>query len=72
MGLHVTEPANVGIKSFGAYIPRRRMSRAAIAAAHAWALPSLKSLAKGEKSLCSWDEDVVGTEAAALQKNSSE
>jgi len=55
----VPAPSAVGIKSFGAYIPRRRMSRAAIAAAHAWALPNLKGLAKGERSLCSWDEDVI-------------
>jgi hypothetical protein len=33
-----------GIKSFGAYLPMRRMSRAAMAEAHAWAFPSLKSL----------------------------
>jgi 3-hydroxy-3-methylglutaryl CoA synthase len=59
MASRVTEPENVGIKSFGAYIPRRRMSRAAISAAHAWALPNLKTLGKGEKSLCSWDEDAI-------------
>lgn len=48
-----------GIKSFGAYIPRRRLQRAAIAQAHAWSFPSLKGLAKGERSMCSWDEDAV-------------
>ncbi len=51
--------SSVGIKSFGAYVPRRRMPRALIAAAHAWALPALKSLAKGEKSFCGWDEDAI-------------
>lgn len=50
---------NVGIASFGAYVPRRRLSRAAIADAHAWALPSLRSLGKGERSMCNWDEDVI-------------
>lgn len=35
------------------------MARGAIAEAHAWALPSLKGLAKGEKALCSWDEDAI-------------
>jgi 3-hydroxy-3-methylglutaryl CoA synthase len=55
----VTASTPIGIKSFGAYIPRRRMLRAAIAAAHAWALPSLKGLAKGEKAFCSWDEDAI-------------
>lgn len=49
----------VGIKSFGAYVPRRRLQRAAIAAAHAWAFPGLKSQARGERSMCSWDEDVI-------------
>jgi 3-hydroxy-3-methylglutaryl CoA synthase len=49
----------IGIKSCGAYVPRRRMSRSAIADAHAWALPHLKSLGRGEKSICSWDEDAI-------------
>jgi 3-hydroxy-3-methylglutaryl CoA synthase len=35
------------------------MPRAVIAAAHAWALPSLKSLGKGEKAFCGWDEDAI-------------
>jgi 3-hydroxy-3-methylglutaryl CoA synthase len=50
---------SVGIKSFGCYLPARRMSRAAIAEANAWAFPSMKSLGKGEKTLCGWDEDVI-------------
>ena len=49
----------IGIKSYAAYVPRLRMERAAIAAAHAWALPSLRGLAKGERSFGSWDEDSV-------------
>ena len=49
----------IGIKSFGAYVPKRRLQRAAMAAAHAWAFPALKGLAKGERSMCSWDEDVI-------------
>lgn len=48
-----------GIKSFGAFIPRRRLQRAAIAAAHSWAFPSLKALGRGERSMCGWDEDVI-------------
>jgi 3-hydroxy-3-methylglutaryl CoA synthase len=55
----VTSSSPIGIKSFGAYIPRRRIARTAIAAAHAWALPSLKSLARGEKAFCGWDEDAI-------------
>lgn len=59
MEVCVAASSNIGIKSFGAYIPRHRMVRSAIAAAHAWALPGLKGLAKGEKSMCSWDEDAI-------------
>lgn len=55
-----------GITAWGAYVPRYRLDRAAIAAAHAWMAPSLKGLAKGRRAFCSWDEDVVtmGVEAA--------
>ncbi len=49
----------VGIKSFGVYVPRRRMARAAIAEANAWAFPAMKAKGKGEKSFCNWDEDVI-------------
>lgn len=51
--------SNIGIRSFGAYIPSGRMQRTEIAKAHAWALPSLRGMAKGEKAFCSFDEDVV-------------
>jgi len=48
-----------GITGFGAYIPRRRLSRKAIAAAHAWAMPGLAAAAKGERAFASWDEDAI-------------
>jgi 3-hydroxy-3-methylglutaryl CoA synthase len=48
-----------GITAFGAYVPRLRLDRAAIAAAHRWMAPSLKGLAKGERAFCSWDEDAI-------------
>ncbi len=56
----------VGIKAFGAYLPRMRLKRAAAAAAHSWAFPSLKGLAKGTRAFADWDEDSVtmGVEAA--------
>lgn len=56
----------IGITGFGGYVPRLRMERAAIAAAHRWMAPSLRSLAKGRRAFCSWDEDSVtmGVEAA--------
>lgn len=51
--------ATFGITGFGAYIPRLRMQRSAIAAAHKWMAPGLRAAAKGQRSFCSWDEDSV-------------
>ena len=48
-----------GITGFGAYVPRLRMDRGAIAAAHKWMAPSLKGMAKGERAFASWDEDAI-------------
>lgn len=55
-----------GITGFGGYVPRLRMERASIAAAHQWMAPSLKSLGKGQRAFCSWDEDsmTMAVEAA--------
>ncbi len=47
----------VGITAYGAYLPVLRLSRAAVAAAHAWALPGLD--AKGHRAMAAWDEDAV-------------
>ena len=49
----------VGIVAWGAYVPRLRLERSAIASAHAWLAPSLKGLGRGRRAFCSWDEDVV-------------
>jgi hydroxymethylglutaryl-CoA synthase len=56
----------VGIKAFGAYVPRMRLERAAAAAAHGWAFPALRGLAKGARAFTDWDEDSItmGVEAA--------
>ena len=43
------------------------MDRAAIAAAHAWAMPSLKSAGKGERAFCSWDEDSITMSVDAVR-----
>jgi len=48
-----------GILAHGAYLPRLRLTRKAIADANGWFNPALKSQAKGERSMCNWDEDVV-------------
>ncbi len=50
---------DLGILSYGAYIPRRRLQRKAIAEANAWFAPALKGLGRGERSMANWDEDAV-------------
>ncbi len=56
----------VGIIAAGAYVPRLRLQRQAVAAAHAWYAPGLRGLGKGERSMGSWDEDslTMAVEAA--------
>jgi hydroxymethylglutaryl-CoA synthase len=49
----------IGILAYGAYIPRLRLARAAIAQAHGWFNPALKGQAKGERAMANWDEDPV-------------
>ncbi len=55
----VTSTGAYGITGFGGYIPRLRMERSAIASAHKWMAPGLRSLGKGRRAFCSWDEDSV-------------
>jgi len=55
----------IGITAFGAYIPRLRLKRDAIGRANSWFDPSLASLARGERSICNWDEDAVTMAVAA-------
>ena len=49
----------IGILSSGAYIPRLRLARRAIAEIHSWLNPALKGQGKGERAMCNWDEDPV-------------
>lgn len=58
--------SNFGILSYGAYIPRTRLQRKAIAASNGWFNSALSAIAKGERAIGSWDEDAItmGTEAA--------
>ena len=55
----------VGITGYSAYIPRLRLQRSAIAAAHAWYDPSYARKGRGERAICGWDEDAItmGVEA---------
>jgi 3-hydroxy-3-methylglutaryl CoA synthase len=48
-----------GITSYGAYIPRLRLQRKAMAQANAWFAPNLMGAAKGERAMANWDEDSV-------------
>jgi 3-hydroxy-3-methylglutaryl CoA synthase len=55
----MSENQGVGILAYGAYLPRLRLARKAAADANAWFNPALKGLAKGERTMCNWDEDAV-------------
>src|ERR1700679_1922811 len=48
-----------GITAYGAYIPRLRLQRKAMAEANAWFAPNLMGAAKGERAMANWDEDAV-------------
>lgn len=54
-----------GISTLGAYIPRRRLSRKAIVAAHRWANPNLS--ANGMRAICGHDEDSITMAVAAAR-----
>lgn len=57
----------VGIVSYGGYIPRQRLSLAAIAKSMSWFAPGLVGAAKGERSMANWDEDCLTMAVAASQ-----
>ena len=50
---------DIGILSYGAYLPRLRLQRKSIAAANTWFAPGLRGLAKGERAIANWDEDSI-------------
>ena len=60
-----------GITSYGAYIPRLRLQRKAIAQANAWFAPRLLGAAKGERSMANWDEDAVTMSVEAAREYSN-
>jgi hydroxymethylglutaryl-CoA synthase len=55
----MAEDDAVGILAYGAYLPRLRLARRSVAEANAWLNPALRGLAKGERTMCNWDEDTV-------------
>jgi len=48
---------DVGISSYDGYIPKLRLSRAAIADANSWLNPALRAQSEGTRAMASWDED---------------
>lgn len=50
---------DLGISRFGAYVPRLRLDRSAIATAHEWMAPALRGQARGSRAFTSWDEDAI-------------
>ncbi len=50
---------DTGIQSFGAYLPRLRLERAAIVDAIGWAAGLRAGKPQGARSYCAWDEDAL-------------
>lgn len=59
MSTSINEAGSFGIISHGAYVPKLRLQRTAIAAAIGWAAPGVRGFAKGQRSVANWDEDAV-------------
>ena len=57
----------IGITTYGAYIPRLRLSRAAIVQSMGWFAPAIMAVAQGERAMCSWDEDTLTMAVAAAR-----
>ncbi len=57
----------IGITGYGAYIPRLRLERKAIAEANSWFNPALGGLARGARAICNWDEDSLTMAVAAAR-----
>jgi 3-hydroxy-3-methylglutaryl CoA synthase/uncharacterized OB-fold protein len=55
-----------GLAAWGAYVPRARLERAAIAGALQWLQPG-RARAKGTRSYCHWDEDALTMAAEAAR-----
>ena len=57
----------IGITSFGAYIPRLRLSRSSIVQGMGWFAPAIMAVSQGERSMCNWDEDSITMAVAAAR-----
>ena len=58
--------STVGLSAWGAYAPRLRLQRKAVAAANSWIAPNLAGKSRGERAMANWDEDslTMAVEAA--------
>lgn len=56
---HPPAPDHHGILATARYLPRLRLARADVLAQHRWMAPGLRGLAKGQRTMASWDEDSV-------------
>jgi len=50
---------DLGILAYGGYLPLSRLQRSEIGKTHGWFNPGLKGLARGERTMASWDEDAI-------------
>jgi 3-hydroxy-3-methylglutaryl CoA synthase/NAD(P)-dependent dehydrogenase (short-subunit alcohol dehydrogenase family)/putative sterol carrier protein len=57
----------IGITSYGAYIPKLRLDRAAVVQAMGWFAPAIVMAAQGERAMCNWDEDALTMAVAAAR-----
>ncbi len=57
----------IGITSYGAFVPRYRLSRSAIFQTMGWFAPGIMMVAQGERSMCNWDEDTITMAVASAR-----
>ena len=57
----------IGIKGYGGYVPRLRLSRKAVVEANAWYAPQFAGKASGTRAFASWDEDSITMAVAAAR-----
>ncbi|SHF42867.1 3-hydroxy-3-methylglutaryl CoA synthase [Desulfacinum infernum DSM 9756] len=57
----------IGVTAYGAYVPRYRLERKAVAKAMAWINPAVWGLAGGEKAVANVDEDPITMAVAAVR-----
>ncbi len=57
----------VGITAYGAYVPRRRLSRMSVIQSMGWFAPGLMMSAQGERAMCNWDEDTLTMAVASAR-----